>query len=74
MNVGARQYEQLTGKADGNITLTLGRGGSVEAFSLSAGVSDGTLKVASNKAPFPLNRSRSAPRLRIRSLFSRMSA
>ena len=56
VNVGARQYEQLTGKADGNITLTLGRGGSVEAFSLSAGVSDGTLKVASNKAPFPLNR------------------
>ncbi len=56
VNVGARQYEQLTGKADGNITLTLGRGGSVEAFSLSAGVSDGTLKVASNTAPFPLNR------------------
>ena len=31
VNVGARQYEQLSGKADGNITLSLGRGGSVEA-------------------------------------------
>ena len=56
VNVGARQYEQLSGKADGNITLSLGRGGVVEALSLSAGVSDGTLKVAALEAPLPLNR------------------
>ena len=56
VNVGARQYERLTGKADGNITLGLGRGGSVEAFSMSVGVSDGTLKVASRATPLPLNR------------------
>ena len=56
VNVGAGQYEQLSGKADGTITLRLGRGGSVEALSLSAGVSDGTLKVAAHQAPFPLNR------------------
>ena len=56
VDVGAQQYERLTGIADGNIALRLGARGVVEDLALSVGVSDGSLKLADRVAPLPLSR------------------
>ena len=56
VDIGAQQYERLTGLADGNIALRLGARGVVEALALSVGVSDGNLKLAGRDASVPLNR------------------
>ena len=56
VDVGAQQYERLTGVADGNITLRLGPRGVVEALALSVGVGDGSLKVVDRDTPLPLTR------------------
>ncbi len=56
VDVGAQQYERLTGIADGTIALRLGAGGLVEALTLSVGVSDGSLKIFGGAPPLPLSR------------------
>lgn len=56
VDVGAQQYERLTGVADGNITLRLGAGGLVQALTLSVGVSDGSLKILDRESLLPLSR------------------
>ena len=56
VDVGAQQYERLTGVADGNIVLRLGARGVVEALALSVGVSNGSLKLADRDAALPLSR------------------
>ena len=56
VDVGAQQYERLTGIADGNIELRLGARGIVEALTLSVGVSDGSLKIVDRDTPLPLSR------------------
>ncbi len=56
VDVGAQQYERLTGIADGSLQLRLGAGGVVEALSLSAGVAAGSLELANYPDALPLNR------------------
>ncbi len=56
VDVGAQQYERLTGVADGNVALRLGRQGAVEALTLSVGVSDGSPKIVDRDTPLPLTR------------------
>ncbi len=56
VDVGAQQYERLTGVADGKVALRLGARGIVEALTLSVGVSDGSLKIVDRDAPLPLSR------------------
>ena len=56
VDVGAQQYERLTGIADGNIELRLGARGIVEALTLSVGVSNGRLKIVDRDTPLPLSR------------------
>ncbi|MEL0132514.1 MAG: DUF3971 domain-containing protein, partial [Rhodobiaceae bacterium] len=56
VDVGAQQYERLTGVADGNVALRLGPRGVVEALTLSVGVSDGSLKIVDRDTPLPLTR------------------
>ena len=56
VDVGAQQYERLTGIADGNIALRLGARGIVEGLTLSVGVSDGSLKIVDRDTPLLLSR------------------
>jgi hypothetical protein len=56
VDVGAQQYEKLTGIADGAVALRLGARGVVEALVLSVGVSDGSLKIVGHDAALPLSR------------------
>lgn len=56
VEVGAQQYERLTGIADGALQLRLGAGGVVETLSFSAGVAAGSLELANYPAALPLNR------------------
>ncbi|MGC6452962.1 MAG: AsmA-like C-terminal domain-containing protein [Candidatus Puniceispirillaceae bacterium] len=56
VDIGTRQYERLTGIADGSLDLRLGAGGVVEQLAFSAGVEAGSLELANYPAPLPLNR------------------
>ena len=56
VDVGAGQYERLTGVADGSIALRLGAGGVVETLSVAVGVGEGNLTLADAKAPLPFSR------------------
>ena len=56
VDIGARQYERLTGVADGTISLRLGAQGAVEALAVSVGVSDGSLRIVDRPTPLSLSR------------------